>query len=93
MRERVQEARKRLKRGKETPIEREPIQPLPLPSKDEREGVPPIDFQEVDELRRAFVQMQAQRHGEESVTGEAPPSHAPCLVPASRRRSMRCLSV
>lgn len=65
LRQGVQEAQKRLKREEDISIQREPMQPLPTHPNDEREGMPPIDFNEVDELRRAFPEMQAHpgRHG------------------------------
>ena len=60
--ERTREARKRLQRpdiaAAEKAAEREPIDPLPPPVRDERDGVPAVDFREVDELRKAFEEMQ-----------------------------------
>lgn len=80
LRERVQETRKRLRRpGEAEPAPAPPPMPLPPPPQDEREGVPPIDFKEIEELRQAFEQLQAQRPREESPEAVSPPS-----VPAER---------
>jgi phosphate-selective porin OprO/OprP len=69
--ERTREARKRFKHNEIAAAERSdlpdtgPRAPLPPPIQDERDGTPPIDFGEVDELRKAFQSMQAQQQAEE----------------------------
>ena len=74
--ERTREARKRLKRPDistaEKPESIVPTIPLPPPTKDERDDVSAIDLQEVDELRKAFQEMQSQ-----GPKGEAAPSEKP----------------
>lgn len=74
MRERIQEAHKRLKRPdmRVPPSEAVRPQPLPPPVKDERDGSPPIDFQEVEELRHAFEQVQSQSPREHAAAPERP---------------------
>lgn len=77
--ERTREARKRLKHSALSKAvqpdapETAPM-PLPPPIKDERDGGPPIDFQEVDELRKAFQEMQAQGTQEHGATVVSPPA-------------------
>jgi len=75
-RERLQEARARLPRAGPASEPDRPLQPAPLPPPivDERDGAPPIDFQEVDELRKTFQSLQAQRlrEGPSSPTQPAP---------------------
>ena len=75
-RERLQEARARLPRaGPATEPDRFPQPaPLPPPIVDERDGAPPIDFQEVDELRKTFQSLQEQRLRD---TAAAPTQPAP----------------
>lgn len=77
-RERLQEARARLPHaGPTTEPDRFPQPaPLPLPIVDERDGAPPVDFQEVDELRKTFQSLQAQRLGE-GPSSQPQPSPAP----------------
>ena len=71
LRERVEETRKRLQRPGEVPpvpAPEPPPAPFPAPPQDEREGVPAIDFKEIEELRAAYSQLHAQR-------SEDTPSH------------------
>lgn len=86
MAERTREARKRLKHSEFStaaqPESMVPTIPLPPPTKDERDDVPGIDLQEVDELRKAFKEMQSQaQKGEGSPSVELTPSEGP--VPSS----------
>ncbi len=83
VRERTREARKRLKQSElskamQPDAPEPPPLPLPPPTKDERDGPPPIDFREVDEMRKAFQEMQAQETKE-----EAPPAGSPPVRPPS----------
>ncbi len=84
--ERVQEAKKRLQRpGVKAPQETYvPPEPLPPPIVDERDGAPAIDFKEVDELRKAFQRLQAQRPHEKAAPSEKPaaPPSKPVPPPA-----------
>ena len=86
--ERTREARKRLKRPDiATAVKPESIVstiPLPPPTKDERDDVPAIDLQEVDELRKAFQEMQAQKQKSQGPAVQSPPGGGP---PASTPRS------
>ena len=75
LRERGQEARKRLKRPEVAPTVLEQRSPLPAPNADERDDVPPADLHEVDELRKAFEQIGSQApRSTAPQTGEATPS-------------------
>jgi phosphate-selective porin OprO/OprP len=82
LQERTREARKRLKQSQLSKamqpeaLEPPPL-PLPSPVEDERDGPPSIDFREVDELRKAFQEMQAQGMKEETPPAAAPPSSGP----------------
>lgn len=64
MAERTREARKRLRHSEySTATQPEVItktSPLPPATKDGRDDVPGVDLEEVDELRKAFQEMQAQ---------------------------------
>src|SRR5438093_9003656 len=77
--ERTRESRKRLKRPDistaKKPESIVPTTPLPPPTKDEREDVPAMDLQEVDELRKAFQEMQSQ-----GGKGEVAPSEKPTPI-------------
>ena len=81
--ERTREARKRLKqssvaKAEQPEVPEAPPAPLPPPIKDERDGGPPVDLQEVDELRKAFQEMQAQASKEpDRPSPPAPPGLAP----------------
>lgn len=76
--ERTREARKRLKHSDIATLEQPesivPTTPLPPPAKDERDDVPGIDLQEVDELRKAFAEMQSQASKGEPPSSEKPTS-------------------
>ncbi len=76
--ERTREARKRLKHrpfaASVQPDRADVSEPFPPAIRDERDDVPGVDFLEVDELHRAFQEMQAQRREE-----TAPPSGQPSL--------------
>lgn len=74
--ERTREARKRLKRSEVATLEQPEslitTVPLPPPAKDGRDDVPGIDLQEVDELRKAFKEMQSQTSTEQKPAAEKP---------------------
>ena len=66
--ERTREARKRLKHraiaASVQPDRPNATEPFPPPIRDERDDVPGVDLHEVDELHKAFQEMQAQRREE-----------------------------
>jgi phosphate-selective porin OprO/OprP len=84
--ERTREARKRLKRPDvATAVKPEsivPTAPLPSPAKDERNDVPAIDLEEVDELRKAFQEIQAQAPKSEAPAEQRTPAGGPQTPPA-----------
>lgn len=60
LRKRVEKVRKRLgiqREPKPAQPAREP-DPLPLPSKDERDGLPDVDFQELNKIRKEFENLR-----------------------------------
>lgn len=84
VRERTREARKRLERPRpegSQPAEAKQPLPLPPPIGDERDGVPPIDFQEVDELRRQFEELSPKRRAAETQTPKSEESPVPKQPP------------
>lgn len=93
VRERTEEARKRLalqQRTVKPPDAYTPPEPLPPPIKDERDGTPPIDFHEVDELRKAFQEMQAQGpKGEVPSAKQTETDSSPKSAPAPPRGSSK----
>lgn len=94
LRERVVEAQKRLRlQDTETvqPQVPERQQPIPPPVKDERDVAPPIDFREVEELRHAFEQMQAQEPKKEEATPETAPGE-PAKPPSGPEGELRDLT-
>ncbi len=86
--ERVQEAHKRLKLPDQPKVPPAPPAPLPPPVTDERDGPPAIDFQEVDELRKAYEELQSQvPAGRAPAAPGAPAPPAPSPKPAPPERS------
>jgi phosphate-selective porin OprO/OprP len=89
MSERTREARKRLKHSDiatlEQPESSVTTTPLPPPAKDERDDVPGIDLEEVDELRKAFNEMQSKTSKEVAPAPEKPsaPEGPPSAPPKS----------
>jgi hypothetical protein len=92
LKERGEEARKRLKRPEAAPTVREQPFPLPPPSADERDDVPPADLHEVDELRKAFEQIGPQTSRDTATTtGQTAPS-APAGPAASEDEQLKSFS-
>ena len=93
--ERTREARKRLKqstlsKAAQPDVPEPPPLPLPPPTKDERDGGPPIDFREVDEMRKAFQEMQGQVTKEDALSSapRAPSERVPSPPPTGDKKEL-----